>query len=252
VKFFWIINGKRFKQYLIIVVSAFFAAAIVYVEGNQLSVFFNEKDPSALYKVETKEKKVSLSFDISWGDEKVHDVLKVLKSQNLKTTFFVSGEWAERHPDIVDKIIKDGHELGSLGYRYKSYTDLEDNQIRRDITMAKQVIEGLTNEETVWLRPPNGKINKRVLEIATKNQQTVILWSNNPKDYQNPGVDEIVKNVMENVDQGDIILLHASDRVKHTIDALPAVIKGLKSKGYELVNVTELVRGTKADSKEIK
>jgi polysaccharide deacetylase family sporulation protein PdaB len=251
VKFFWIINGKRFKQYLIIVVSAFFAAAIVYVEGNQLSVFFNEHDPAALYKVDTQEKKVALTFDISWGDEKVHDILQILKTQSLKTTFFVTGEWAERHPELVEKIIKDGHEIGSLGYRYNSYTELEDQQIRKDILKAKQILDELTGKKTVWLRPPNGKLDKRVIEISQRAEQTLVLWNVNPKDYENPGVDTIVKGVTDNVNKGDIVLLHASDRVKHTMDALPILIKELKSDGFKLVNVTELVRGSKANSKEI-
>jgi polysaccharide deacetylase family sporulation protein PdaB len=251
VKFFWIINGKRFKQYLIIVVSAFFAAAIVYVEGNQLSVFFNEHDPAALYKVDTKENKVALTFDISWGDEKVHEILKILKAEDLKTTFFVTGEWAERHPELVEQIVKDGHEIGSLGYRYESYTGLEDQQIRRDMLKAKQIIDELTGKKTVWLRPPNGKLDKRVLEISQRAEQTIILWNVNPKDYENPGVNEIVTHVTDNVNKGDIVLLHASDRVKHTMDALPLLIKELKKEGYELVNVTDLVRGAKTDSKEI-
>lgn len=232
-------------------VSAFFAAAIVYVEGNQISVFFNEHDPAALYKVDTTEKKISLTFDISWGDEKINEILPILKKHDLKTTFFVTGEWAERHPELVQKIVKDGHEIGSLGYRYTSYTGLEDEQIRRDIMMAKQVIDEITGKNTVWLRPPNGKLDKRVMDIAQRAKQTIILWNINPKDYENPGVEAIVSNVTKNAEKGDIVLLHASDRVKHTMDALPELIEQLKKDGYQLVSVTDLVRGAEAESKEI-
>jgi polysaccharide deacetylase family sporulation protein PdaB len=252
-KIFWVINGQRFKQYLIIVVAAFFAAVIVFVEGNQLAVFLGGKGPQAVYKSDTDEKRVALTFDISWGDERAESILDVLKQNDLSsTTFFISGEWAERHPEVVERIVKDGHEIGSLGYRYRSYTKLEEKEIRQDITLSQQTIKEVSGETTSLIRPPSGHIDKRVLEIAEKMNQTVVLWSINPKDYDNPGVDQIVTNVTKELEGGDIILLHASDRAKQTHKALPLLIEELKNDGYSFVNVSELLAGTNSDSKEIK
>src|SRR5690625_7338076 len=64
--------------------------------------------------------KVSLTFNISWGDEKVHDILSVLTEHDVTATFFLSGEWAEKHPDMVEKFAVNKHKIGIFGYGIKS------------------------------------------------------------------------------------------------------------------------------------
>ncbi|MCF6139433.1 polysaccharide deacetylase family sporulation protein PdaB [Pseudalkalibacillus berkeleyi] len=252
--FFWIINGKRMKQYLIILIASFFAALIAFVESKNLEVFkTKDGEPRAIYQGEEKGKKIALTFDVSWGEKRIHEILDLLERENINdTTFFISGEWAERHPDIVEKIVKNGHEIGSLGYRYKSYTELEDAQIRKDITRAQQVIEALTGKPTRLLRPPNGAFNKTVLEIAEKLNHTIVQWSIDPNDWKNPGADQITETVISEANGGDIVLLHASDSVKQTKDALKDILDQLRSDHYTFSTVGELIANTDTKRKEIK
>ncbi|TLS35550.1 polysaccharide deacetylase family sporulation protein PdaB [Pseudalkalibacillus caeni] len=223
------------------------------MEGGDLAVFSTADGPRAVDKVRTKDKKVALTFDISWGESRAIPILEVLKQKNVKnTTFFLSGAWAERHPDTVETIIENGHELASMGYRYKNYTEMEDEEIRKDIVRAQEAIEKISDEVPTLLRPPNGNFDKRVLNISGRLKQTVVHWSLDSEDWQNPGTDKIIENVTENVRRGDIILLHASDSAKQTAAALPVIIDKLKDDGYTFVSVTELIADTKAKSKEVK
>ncbi|MCA0170895.1 polysaccharide deacetylase family sporulation protein PdaB [Bacillus sp. RAR_GA_16] len=251
-KFFWIWNGIRIKQGLIIVTAAFFAAIILFVEGGDLAVFTNNDVPLAVDQVKSDDKRLALTFDISWGETKAVPILKELKQSNVKASFFISGAWAERHPEIVEQITKDGHEIGNLGYRYENYTTMKDEEIKKDIIRSSEAIKKVTDEEPQLLRPPNGNFDKRVLLLSDKFNYTVIHWSLDSEDWRNPGVENIVQNVMKDIDPGDIVLMHASDSAKQTAEALPEMIAALKKKGYSFATVSELVSNANIKSKEIK
>ncbi|MGO4890158.1 polysaccharide deacetylase family sporulation protein PdaB [Anaerobacillus sp. MEB173] len=253
-KFFLIWNGKKVKQYMIIVVAALFAAGFLYIERSHLPVFSTADGPKAIHKVDTDDKKVALTFNISWGDTKAIPILDILKERGINNaTFFVSAAWAERHPDIIKRISEDGHELGNHGYQHKNYPQLEDKNIRRDIQLAHDTLNKVSGKSPSLLRPPNGNFDKRVLSIAKSQGYTVVHWSIDSNDWTNPGVDAIVNNVMNNVKGGgDIILFHASDSVKQTHKALPIVIDQLKNHGYSFSSVSDLIASTDAKSEEIK
>ncbi|MCA0993584.1 polysaccharide deacetylase family sporulation protein PdaB [Pseudalkalibacillus hwajinpoensis] len=251
-KFFWIWNGIKIKQGLIIVAAAFFAAIILFVEGGDLAVFTNNDVPLAVDQVKSDDKRLALTFDISWGETKALPILEELKQHKVKASFFISGAWAERHPEVVQQIAKDGHEIGNLGYRYENYTTMKDEEIKKDIIRSSEAIKKVTDEEPQLLRPPNGNFDKRVLTISDKFNYTLIHWSLDSEDWKNPGVENIVENVTKKIDPGDIILMHASDSAKQTAEALPEMIAALKKKGYSFATVSELVSNANINSKEVK
>lgn len=250
-KFFWIWNGNKIKQLSIIVVAAFFAAGLLFVERNELTVFSTPEGPQAFYKAKTDENKVALTFNISWGDERAIPILDILKEQNVTATFFISAAWAERHPEVVDRIKEDGHEIGSHGYRYENYPSWEDDKIIKDIRRSEQVITDLIGTKSSLLRPPNGQFDKRVLKIADNFGYSIIHWSVDSNDWENPGVNNIVDNVISQVEKGDVVLFHASDSAKQTHKALPIILDQLKQQ-YSFVPVSELIASTEAKSEEIK
>lgn len=246
---FYVWQWKRWKRWLIVVFFAMFAASIMWFQGGAALSVFLDKSPAALAKGNHKEKVAALTFNISWGEKKVHDILEQLDGQNVQATFFVSGEWAERHPDILKKIIDGKHELGMLGYRYKSYLDQEPEQVRKDLLQAKETFAKLGYEDITLLRTPHGHFNKEIIKLAESLGFTVIQWSLNPDDWKNPGTDIIVDRVMSEASNGDIVLLHASDSAKQTASALKTILPGLKNKGLRLVVMSEMVRQAQADSK---
>lgn len=233
-----------------IIIIAFFAAWFFYIGNNIYVPVFSTKDgPKAVYK---GEKNIALTFNIGWGDEKAEPILDVLKKEKIKSaTFFLSGSWAERHPEIVNRIVKEGYEIGMLGYAYKDYPELEEAEIRKDLYKAVDVFKKLNIKEIKLVRAPTGHFDKKTLKVTDELRFTLVHWSIDSKDWTNPGIKQIVKNISK-AEKGDIILLHASDSAKQTVSALPSILKTLNNKGLKLVTVSEMIANAETKSKEIK
>lgn len=250
--YFYAWRISKWKRYVYIGLFALISAVVIWSESTgSFSVFSSSDEPAAFVKGNSKENKIALTFNISWGEEKVFDILKQLKDHNVQATFFVSGEWAERHPDILAKIKEGNHELGMLGYRYKSYLEQEIEKVKKDILYAKEIFKKLGYEKVHLMRAPNGHINKDIIKLAEGLGLKVVHWGVDADDWENPGTQKIVDTVLSETSKGDIILLHASDSVKQTADALDKVLPGLKEKGFEFVSVTELYNQAHSNAKII-
>lgn len=256
-KLFYVLNGKKLKKFVILMMAAFFTAGVIYLEKDSISALSTASselsdEPEAIYNVETKDKKLALTFDISWGKERPGPILDVLEQKGIKkATFFLSSPWAEHHPEIVKRIKDLGFEIGSHGHKHVNYSRLKDDEIREQIVKSHRILKSLTGVTPTLIRTPNGDFDKRVLRIANELGYSVIQWDTDSKDWMNPGVDKIVQNVVQKAHPGDIVLLHASDSCKQTHEALPQIIDQLKSNGYEFVTVTELISGVKTKVKEL-
>lgn len=249
--YFYVWNGKRLKQALILIVALFFAAGIVYAEKDNITVF-SQKEPSAIYSVQTDKKVVALTFDISWGETRAEPILKILEDKGVKkVTFFLSSPWSKSHTEIVGKIVKGGYEIGSHGHKHVNYSGLSDTEIRTQIQTAHQILNEVTGQSPTLIRMPNGDFDKRVLRIASELNYTVIQWDTDSLDWMNPGVDKIVNRVVTKAHPGDIILMHASDSCKQTHEALPQIIDQLRAKGYEFVTVSELMKESQINNRQV-
>ncbi|MBN3523707.1 polysaccharide deacetylase family sporulation protein PdaB [Paenibacillus apiarius] len=249
--YFYVVSGKKMKRVFFLVVAALFAAGVVYVESDNITVF-SEGSPSAIYSVPTDKKLIALTFDISWGDKRTEPIIKILEEKGVKkATFFLSSPWSKTHPDMVKKIVDTGFEVGSHGHKHVNYSSLSDEEIRRQISTAHQILADVTGKAPKLIRMPNGDFDKRVLRIADSLNYKVIQWDTDSLDWKNPGVDTIVNRVVKKAHPGDIVLLHASDSCKQTHLALPAIIDQLRAQGYEFVTVSELIQQTELKSKTI-
>ncbi|MBP1996389.1 polysaccharide deacetylase family sporulation protein PdaB [Paenibacillus eucommiae] len=249
--YFVVLNGKKLKQTVFIIAAVLFAAAIIYSERGNVSVF-SSNEPAAIYSVKTEKKVIALTFDISWGDKRTEPILKVLEDKGVKNaTFFLSSPWSKTHPEIVERIKKDGFEIGSHGHKHSNYSSLSDEEIRKQITTAHGILSDMIGKEPNLIRMPNGDFDKRVLNIANELGYSVIQWDTDSLDWMNKGVDNIIDRVVTKAHPGDIVLLHASDSCKQTHEALPVIIDQLRAKGYEFVTVSELMKQTQVEHKEI-
>ncbi|QDP38925.1 polysaccharide deacetylase family sporulation protein PdaB [Radiobacillus deserti] len=245
---FYVWRPGKIKRWMLTIIAALFTALFLWIETDgAFSVFSSKEDPAALSKGSAKDPNIALTFNISYGNEKVEPILEKLRKYKVKATFFVIGEWAERHPNLLKKITEDGHELGMMGYRYKSYLKMEPEQVRKDLSYAREIFSKQGYKDIKLLRPPSGHFNKEILKIAEDQGYKVVQWSVNPNDWENPGTQKIIDTVMGNTQKGDIILMHASDSVKQTPKALDTILPGLKNKGFEYVHVSELI--TRANAK---
>ena len=212
------------------------ASSVVYVQA------YHKLKP--VYEVKTNQKVVALTFDISWGNNTPIPVIDILKSHNVKSTFFLSGPWVKQYPDVPQRIKQDGHEIASHGFRHINLSNLSKAEIKDEIMKAHNNIKEITEVDAKLIRTPNGDYNDQVIEAAHESNYEVIQWSVDSLDWMNPGVNTIIDRVSKKVHPGAIILMHASDTCKQTTEALPTVISNLKSQGYEFVTVSELLKMT--------
>lgn len=228
---------------------ALISSWFLFFQNNLYSPVFSTKTgPKAVYK---GEQNIAITFNIGWGDEKAAPIIETLKKENIHSaTFFLSGSWAERHPDLVATIVKEGYEIGLLGYNYKDYSDLKDGEISNDIAKAQEVFKKMNVKHIELLRAPTGHFDKRLLKISENLGLTVVHWSVDSKDWTNPGVKQIIKNTTV-AQKGDIILLHASDSAKQTNKALPRILDELRDRNLDFVTVSEMISNTSTRNAEI-
>lgn len=220
------------------------SSSVLYVQAN------NKLKP--IYQVDTKKKVIALTFDISWGNKSPLPVIDILKENNIKSTFFLSGPWVKQYPEIVERIKEDGHEIASHGYRHINLSTLSKNETIEEMKKAHTNIKEVADVEANLIRTPNGDYNDQVILAAQEINYSVIQWSVDSLDWMNPGITTIIERVSKKVHPGAIILMHASDTCKQTHEALPTIIKNLQEEGYEFVTVSELLKEVEKNKPEVK
>lgn len=198
--------------------------------------------PHAIYKVKTAKKVAALTFNVSWGSKVPGPVLDVLKKYDVKATFFVSGPWAKKNPELARRIHGDGHETGSNGDRQINLSALDRATVKEELSRSRDTIRETAGVSPTLLRTPYGDWNEMVLNQAAESGYTIIQWSVDSLDIQTPGKTTIVNNVVGKIHPGAIVLMYASDTASQTPEALPAVIEELKAQGYELVTVSTILK----------
>jgi len=234
------VNYKKIWQYSLLLFLAILIGIIFYhyltePVSKQIIDFY------PVYKVETNKKVVALTFDLSWGTNTYKPILKTLKAENIKATFFLSGPWAKTHPEIVQEIVKGGHEIGSHGHRHVNYTSLSPAEIKKEVKLAEDSIKDVSGITTTLIRLPNGDYNKEVIKTLREIDYTAVQWSVDSLDWKNPGEETIYNRVTTKIHPGAIILMHASDTCKQTGQVLPKVIKELKRQGYTFTTISKLL-----------
>jgi polysaccharide deacetylase family sporulation protein PdaB len=195
-----------------------------------------------IYAAKTGQKVAALTFDISWGNKMAPKVLDVLKQENLKATFFLSGPWAKNHEELVLRIKNEGHEIESHGQAHVDLNTLGRAGAARNVSDAHAILEQLTGKAPSYIRPPNGAFDKNSVQGAKDANYATVIWSVDSLDWKNPGVDTIIRRSTKLIHPGAIILMHASDSCKQTDQALPTVIRSLREQGYQLVLLDPLIR----------
>ena len=236
------INRKIFLLYTMIVVLSFL---VVSNQERVISVITQNLKP--IYSVKTEKPQIGITFDISWGEQNVQPILDILKSENVKATFFLSSPWAEKKPELVQAIVKGGHEIGSHGRRHVDLNTLSEKELTTELDSSKESLEKLSGQKINLLRTPNGAYDNKVISVANARGYHVIQWSVDSLDWKRPGAEAVINYVLngrsknKGASPGDIILFHASDSAPDTPAALPTIIKTLKEKNYELVPVGVLL-----------
>ncbi len=192
-----------------------------------------------IYYVDTPEKKIAFSFDASWGAQYTPLLLQILEENGIKTTFFLTGFWVEKYPEMVKEIFAAGHEIGNHTYSHPHLNSLEPAQIKVELLRVGHIIYELTGQQPLLFRPPFGEYSDKVIRVATACGYKTIQWSVDSLDWQELGVEPMVKRVTEKLHPGAIVLFH--NNARYTTEALPQIIAYARKHGYAIVPVSELI-----------
>ena len=194
-----------------------------------------------IYSVETKEKKVALSFDAAWGNDDTQKILEILKKHGLHVTFFMTGGWVEKYPEDVKAIQAAGHDLGNHSENHKNMAQLSVEEQKTEIMTVHEKVKQLTGVDMQLFRPAYGEYNDNLVLTAKDCGYFPVQWSNDSLDWKDYGVNSILDMVLKNKElrNGAIILCH--NGAKYTPDALEQLIIGLEDKGYQIVPVSQLI-----------
>lgn len=193
--------------------------------------------PGTYYKSNTQEKIIALTFDDGPDPIDTPDILNILKEKNVRATFFVLGQAAQDNPLLLKRLVMEGHEIGNHSFKH----DYQQRRLVEEIKQTDQTVFTSTGVHTYFYRPPGGFLSKNQLETVKKNGHIVALWSVDSKDWRNPGVKQIVDNVMKSVFPGAIVLLHDGGYQRtQSVKALGPIINALRDRGYRMVTLSEL------------
>ncbi len=196
--------------------------------------------PSTYAQVRVDQPYIAMTFDDGPSSENTPRLLEMLKQRNIKATFFLIGQNVASNPDIVRRLLAEGHEVGNHSWTHPQLSKLSDDRVTAEITKTQDAIKEASGFSPTLLRPPYGAITPRQREwIESRFGLNIILWSVDPFDWKRPGASVISQRILSQVRPGAIILSH--DIHKQTVDAMPATLDGLIAKGYKFVTVSQLI-----------
>jgi peptidoglycan-N-acetylglucosamine deacetylase len=203
--------------------------------------------PATWFSVNVDGPYIAMTFDDGPSPETTPQLLDILKQRNIKATFFMIGQNAERNPAIVKRILAEGHEIGNHSWTHPQLSKLSDDRVTEEINKTQNAIKDASGYTPVLLRPPYGAITARQKEWIEKQfGLSVIIWSVDPFDWKRPGASVIEQRILAGARPGAIVLSH--DIHKQTVDAMPATLDALAAKGFKFVTVSQLIAMNKPKS----
>jgi peptidoglycan-N-acetylglucosamine deacetylase len=197
-------------------------------------------------RAETTDSVVALTFDD--GPTPIHtdSVIALLAEFDVPATFFMIGQFMERPPDVVTRVVEAGHELANHSYSHPRLVLKSPRTIRREIERTDSLIRAAGHVGEIWVRPPYGKRLFGLPYYLSRRDRPVVLWNLEPDTY-NARAEGMVDYVHDRVTPGSIILLHVEIPARSEgRRALRRIVPELTSRGYRFVTLSELLRRSSA------
>lgn len=183
-----------------------------------------------------EKKKVALTFDDGPDSEYTPMLLDGLAERGVKATFFVIGKQAQEQPQIMERIVKEGHLLGNHTYNHVDIRHMTDTAAKEEIKKANEVIVKYTGEEPCFLRPPFGNGTKK---LEKEVEMIQVLWTIDTMDWACQNEEKICSTVYREIEDNSIILMH--DEYPTSVRAALRIVDKLQKEGYEFVTVDQVV-----------
>lgn len=197
--------------------------------------------------VKTDQKIMALTINVDWGEEYIPAILKELEKGKTHVTFFVTGRWAKKNPDLLKEIFSRGHQIENHGYSHPHPDQLSVGANREEISKTESIIEEITGKKTHLYAPPYGEKGAAGLRAAHELGYQTILWTLDTVDWRPESSPEIIAQRIINPavrygikpnKSGAIVLMHPKE---NTVKALPTILKHLTLEGYIFQTLDELI-----------
>lgn len=212
-------------------------AFLVYASYNVSSnVYVN-----AFCRAKTTRKVVALTFDDGPHGENTEAVLDLLSAKKIPAAFFCIGSKAETQPDVVRRMVRDGHLVGNHSYSHSAKFPVFDvDKMVADIAKCNEVLEKITEEKVLFFRPPFGVTNPLLKKALKSFEFDVVGWSVRSYDARaGETVESVVERIIKRIEPGSVILLH--DRLDDSEEILRRVLQWLADNEYEVERADRLL-----------
>jgi peptidoglycan-N-acetylmuramic acid deacetylase len=186
---------------------------------------------------------IYLTFDEGYEAGYTEKFLEILKKNEVKATFFITAHYVNTQPDLVKKMLDDGHIVGNHTVNHKSMPDLSNEQIKEEVMNLHKSVYEKFGYEMKYIRPPKGEYSERTIEYTNTLGYKTVMWSFAYDDWdeKKQGREEYAKDkILKNIHNGAVMLLHGNS--KDNVNVLDYCIKEIKKMGYEFKTLDEFIR----------
>ncbi|MGI9114446.1 MAG: polysaccharide deacetylase [Chthoniobacterales bacterium] len=184
---------------------------------------------------------IALTFDDGPNQKLTPRLLDLLALHHIHATFFVVGENAAEYPEILQRAVREGHEIGNHSWSHPNFARMSEEAVRSQVKRTEDAITSATGARPTLLRPPYGSITAHQKHwLHDELGYEIILWDVDPLDWKNPGPSVVANRILKETRPGSIVLSH--DIHAQTIEAMPDTIRELEEKGFKFVTVSELLK----------
>lgn len=194
----------------------------------------------SLNEVPTSRPAVALTFDDGPHPTHTPVLLDILAEHRVRATFYVIGALVRRYPEIVRRMVAEGHELGNHTWAHPTLSRLGNGSVLREIDRTQEIIWQTVGHVPVTMRPPYGAFSERQSRmLAAERNLPNVLWTVDPQDWRRPGPRVVADRIIRGARPGAIVLAH--DIHGPTVRAMPAALDGLAARGLACVTMSELL-----------
>jgi peptidoglycan-N-acetylmuramic acid deacetylase len=197
----------------------------------------------SFYLGDTNKKELYLTFDNGYENGYTAQIMDVLKEKKVPAAFFVTGHYLKDQPDLVKRMVEEGHIVGNHSWHHPDFTQVSDKRLSKELRQVEEEFERLTGVQGLkYLRPPRGIFSERTLALSQKEGYMNVFWSLAYVDWkidQQKGWTYAFDSITRQLHPGAVMLLHTVSR--DNAEALAQVIDHLRKEGYEFRSLDDLV-----------
>ncbi|MBJ6363428.1 polysaccharide deacetylase family protein [Paenibacillus sp. MAHUQ-46] len=189
-----------------------------------------------IYKGNPNKPMVSFMINVAWGNEFLEPILKTLKEEKVKATFFLDGSWLKKNVELARRIQLEEHELSNHAYSHPDMSRLGREAAYQQISKTEALLKSELNVANKWFAPPSGDFNQMTVKVAAEQGLKTVLWTLDTVDWKKPPASSIVQKIRLRIEPGGLILMHPT---ASSSEALPGMIREIRKKGLTIGTVSE-------------